>query len=51
MKHLLIFLAVLLVVIWIVAKLVLAVTSVALHALWVLAIIFAIVWLVNRAKA
>lgn len=51
MKHALIFLAILLVVIWVVARVVLAVTSLALHALWVLAIILVIVWLFNRAKA
>jgi hypothetical protein len=50
MKHGLIFLAIVLVAIWIVARVVLAVTSVALHLLWVLAIIFAIIWLVGRLK-
>ena len=50
MKHSLIFLALLLVVIWVVARLVLAVTSVALHGLWILAIILVILWLFNRAK-
>lgn len=50
MKHALIFLAVLLAVIWVVARLVLAVTSVALHLLWVLAIIFAIIWLIGRVR-
>lgn len=51
MKHALILFAVVLVVIWVVARVVLAVTSVALHLLWVLAIILAIVWLVGRLKA
>jgi hypothetical protein len=51
MKHALIFLALVLVVIWVIARVVLAVTSVALHGLWVLAIILAILWFVNRAKA
>jgi hypothetical protein len=51
MKHALIFLALVLVVIWIVARVVLAITSVALHALWILAIILAILWFVNRARA
>lgn len=37
-----------LVVIWILARVVLAVTSVALHLLWVVAIIVAIVWVVGR---
>lgn len=51
MKHALILFAVILVVIWIVARVVLAVTSLALHLLWVVAIILAIVWLVGRLKA
>jgi hypothetical protein len=50
MKHGLILLAVVLVVIWVVARVVLAVTAVALHLLWVVAIILAIVWLVGRLK-
>ena len=50
MKHALIFLAVILVVIWIVARLVLAVTSLALHLLWVVAIVLAIVWIIGRLK-
>ena len=51
MKHSLIFLALVLVVIWVVARVVLAVTSVALHGLWVVAIILLILWLINRGKA
>ena len=51
MKHAFIFLAILLAVIWIVARVVLAVTSVALHLLWVVAIIFLILWVINRARA
>jgi hypothetical protein len=50
MKHVLILLAVVLVIIWVVARVTLAVTSVALHLLWVAAIILAIVWLVGRLK-
>lgn len=50
MKHPLILFAVFLVVIWIVARIVLAVTSVALHLLWVVAVILAIVWIVGRLK-
>jgi len=41
-------LAVLLVVIWIIARVVLAVTSVALHLLWIGALILVIVWAVKR---
>lgn len=48
MNHSLIWIAVALVVIWILARVVLAVTSVALHLLWVVAIIVAIVWVVGR---
>ena len=50
MKHGLIFLAVVLIIIWVVARVTLAVTSVALHLLWVAAIILAIVWLVGRLR-
>lgn len=50
MKHALILLAVVLIVIWVVARVVLTVTSLALHLLWVVAIILAIVWLVGRLK-
>ena len=51
MKHALIFLALVLVVIWVIARVVLAVTSVALHGLWALALILVILWFVNRARA
>jgi hypothetical protein len=47
-KHSFLWIAVLLVIIWVVARVVLAVTSVALHLLWVLAIIALVVWLVGR---
>jgi hypothetical protein len=50
MKHALILLAVILMIIWVVARVTLAVTSVALHLLWIAAIILAIVWLVGRLK-
>jgi len=49
-KHSLIGLAVLLVVIWIVARVVMAVSSVALHLLLVVAVIAAIIWLVGRFR-
>ena len=51
MKHALILLAVVLMVIWVVARVALAVTSVALHLLWVAAIILAIIWLIGRLKS
>lgn len=50
MKHALILLAVVLIVIWVVARVVLTVTSLALHLLWVVAIILAVVWVVGRLK-
>jgi hypothetical protein len=50
MKHGLILLAVVLIIIWVVARIVLTVTSVALHLLWVVAIILAIVWIIGRLK-
>ena len=45
-----ILLAVVLVIIWVVARVTLAVTSVALHLLWVAAIVLAILWLVGRLR-
>jgi hypothetical protein len=50
MKHALILLAVVLVLVWILARVVLAVTSFALHLLWVVAIILAIIWIIGRLK-
>ncbi len=50
MNHPLIWLAVLLVVIWIVARVVLAVTSLALHLLWVVAVVLVILWLVRKTR-
>jgi hypothetical protein len=50
MKHALIFIAITLVIIWIIARVILAVTSVALHVLWIVAIILAVVWLIGRLR-
>jgi hypothetical protein len=50
MKHALIFIALILVIIWVIAKVTITVTSVALHLLWVVAIILAVVWLIGRVK-
>jgi hypothetical protein len=47
-KHSLIWIAIVMVVIWVLARVVLAVTSVALHLLWVVAIIAAIIWVIGR---
>ncbi|MBA2743475.1 MAG: hydrophobic protein [Chthoniobacterales bacterium] len=50
MKHSLLWIAILLVVIWIVARVVLAVTSVALHLLWIAAVIALVIWLISRVS-
>ncbi len=50
MKHSFLWIAILLVVIWVVARVVLAVTSVALHLLWVLPVIAIIIWLIKRVS-
>jgi len=50
MNHSLIFIAIVLVIIWVIARLMLAVTSVALHVLWIVAIIMAVIWLIGRLK-
>jgi hypothetical protein len=44
----LIWLAVLLVIIWVVARVFLAVTGALLHVLWIVAVIVAIIWLIKR---
>jgi hypothetical protein len=50
-KHSFLWIAVVLVIIWIIAKTVLAVTSVALHLLWVLAIVALVIWLFGRVSS
>jgi len=47
MKHSLLWIAVLLIVIWVIARLTLAVTSLALHILWIVAVIMIIIWLIG----
>jgi uncharacterized membrane protein len=44
----LIWFAILLIVIWVVARLFLAVTSAMLHLLWIIGVILFIIWLVKR---
>jgi hypothetical protein len=51
MKHALIFGAVLLVVVWIFARVALAVTSVALHLLWIVAVVLAIAWGIRKVTS
>ncbi|MDQ6765732.1 MAG: hypothetical protein M3Z22_06490 [Verrucomicrobiota bacterium] len=46
--HTLIFFAILLVVLWVVARVFLAMTSLALHLLWIVAVICGVVWLARR---
>jgi hypothetical protein len=48
MNHPLLWLAVVLIIIWVIARVALAVTSAFLHLLWVIAIIFLIVWLIKK---
>jgi hypothetical protein len=50
MKHSLLWIAVLLIVIWVIARLTLAVTSLALHILWIVAVIMIIVWLIGLIR-
>jgi hypothetical protein len=50
-KHSLLWIAILLLVIWVVARVVLAVTSVALHLLWIVAVIAAVIWLIGRLRS
>ncbi len=42
--------AFLLLVIWVVLKMALAITSVTLHLLWIIAVILAVLWLVGRIR-
>ena len=49
-KHSLLGIAILLIVIWVVARVMLAVTSLALHVLWIVAVIAAIIWVIGRLK-
>ncbi len=49
-KHSFLWIAILLVIVWVVARVVLAVTSLALHLLWVLAIIALVIWLLGRVS-
>jgi hypothetical protein len=51
MKHALIFGAVLLVIVWIFARVALAVTAVALHLLWIVAVVLAIVWGIRKVTS
>ena len=38
-------------IVWVIAKVTIAVTSLALHLLWIVAIILMVVWLIGRLKA
>ena len=43
-------LAVLLLVIWVILRVALAVTGVALHLLWIIAVVLAVLWLVGKIR-
>ncbi len=43
-------LAVLLLILWVVFRVALAVTGVALHLIWVVAVILALIWLVGKLR-
>ena len=48
MKHILLWIALLLFVVWIIIRLVVALTSVFFNVLWIVAIVFFVIWLVKR---
>ncbi len=43
-------LAILLLVVWVILKVALAITSVSLHLLWIIAIVLAVLWLVGKMR-
>lgn len=43
-------LAVLLLIVWVVLRVALAITSVSLHLIWIAAIILAVLWLVGKLR-
>ena len=43
-------LAILLLVVWVVLKVALAITSVSLHLMWIVAIVLAILWVVGKIR-
>lgn len=43
-------LAVFLLILWVILRVALALTGVALHLLWIAAVIFAILWLVGKLR-
>lgn len=44
----LIYFAIALVVLWVVARVFLAVTGVLLHVIWIIAVIFLVVWIIKK---
>lgn len=46
----LIYIAILLVIIWVILRVALAVTGLFLNALWVIAVILAILWLIGKFR-
>jgi hypothetical protein len=49
-KHILLWIALLLFVAWVVVRLVVALTSVALNLLWIVAVVFFLIWVVKRFR-
>jgi hypothetical protein len=49
--HTFLWLAVLLIVIWVVARVFLAVTSMFLHLLWIIGVVCFVIWLIKRFAA
>jgi hypothetical protein len=43
-------LAILLLVVWVILKVALAITSVSLHVLWIVAVVLAVLWLVGKLR-
>ena len=48
--NLIAWLAILLLIVWVVLRLALAVTSGALHLLWIAAIVMFVIWLIGRMR-
>jgi hypothetical protein len=50
-RHHLIWLALMLMIIWVILRVALAITSLALHVLWIGAIIAALIWLMRQLSS
>jgi flagellar biogenesis protein FliO len=47
-KHILLWIALLLFIAWVIVRLAVAVTSVVLNLLWIVALVFFLIWVVKR---